>query len=168
MPTEAELSFVDQVGRHYQRHYAVPPMVGRVVGWLAICDPPTQTLAEIAQALQASRSGVGTAVSMVETWGSIRRTRVPGERADRVSLNMLATQALESPAEYGALAALARHGLDVLRDAPPERKARLLELAAFSEFLLERLPALAAEWRERREALIASGELPDTWIRSDV
>jgi hypothetical protein len=158
--TDAELVFIDEVGRHYQRHYAVPPMVGRVVGYLLVCEPSDQTAAEIAEALQASRSGVGTAVSMLETWGGIRRTRVLGERADRVGFSPVATQALESPAEYGALAALARHGLEVLKDAPPERRARLLELAAFAEFLLERLPALADEWRARRQAMRESGELP--------
>ena len=158
--TEPELAFVDEVGRHYQRHYAVPPMVGRVVGYLLVCEPSDQTAAEIAEALQASRSGVGTAVSMLETWGGIRRTRVRGERADRVGFSPVATQALESPAEYGALAALARHGLDVLKDAPLERRARLLELAAFAEFLLERLPALADEWRARRQAMRESGARP--------
>ncbi len=160
MPSEDEIGFVDQVGRHYQRHYAVPPMVGRVIGWLAICEPPEQTPAEIAEALTASRSAVGTAINMLETWGTIRRTRVPGERADRVSFWPVATQGLESPAEYGALAALARHGLEILKDAPIERRARLLEIAAFSEFLLERLPALADEWRARRQAMRESGELP--------
>jgi DNA-binding MarR family transcriptional regulator len=160
-PTDAELAFVDQVGRHYQRHYAVPPMLGRVVGWLLICDPPAQTAAEIAESLQASRSAIGTALNMIETWGSLRRMRSPGERADRVRLVPISSQALESPAEYGALAALANHGLDVLHDAPSWRKARLLEMGAFAEFLLERLPALGAEWQERRDALRASGELPD-------
>ena len=158
--TDPELAFVDEVGRHYQRHYAVPPMVGRVVGYLLICDPPDQTAAEIAEALEASRSAVGTAVNMLETWGGVRRTRVRGERADRVGFSPVATTALESPSEYGALAALARHGLDVLKDAPPQRRARLLELAAFAEFLLERLPALADEWRARRQAMRESGELP--------
>jgi DNA-binding MarR family transcriptional regulator len=160
MPTEAELHFVDQVGRHYQRHYAVPPMLGRVAGWLAICDPPQQTAAEIAEALQASRSAVGSMLNMLETWGSVGRMRVPGERADRVFLNPVTATALESPAEYGAMAAIAQHGLEVLKDAPPERRARLLELGAFAEFLLERLPALADEWRARREQLRASGDLP--------
>jgi DNA-binding MarR family transcriptional regulator len=161
MPTDAELYFIDQVGRHYQRHYAVPPMLGRVIGWLLICEPPEQTAADVADALQASRSAVGTAFNTLETWGSVDRRRVPGERADRVRLSPVSATALESPAEYGALAALARHGLDVLSDASPERRARLLEMNTFAEFLLERLPALAAEWRERREALRAAGELPD-------
>jgi DNA-binding MarR family transcriptional regulator len=160
MPTDAELNFVDQVGRHYQRHYAVPPMLGRVAGWLAICEPPEQTVAEIAEALTASRSAVGTVLTMLETWGSVKRMRVPGERADRIRLNPVLAQSLEAPAEYGALAALARHGLEVLRDAPPARKVRLLEMVAFSEFLLDRMPVLADEWRARREQLRASGELP--------
>ena len=61
---------------------------------------------------------------------------------------------------------LARDGLDVLRDAPPARRARLLGAVAFYEFLIERMPAVAAEWRARRDALTASGELPDP-TRSD-
>jgi DNA-binding MarR family transcriptional regulator len=161
-PTDAELFFLDQFGRHYQRHYAVPPMLGRVAGWLVICDPPEQTVAEIADALQASRSAVGTALHMLETWGAVERRRAPGERADRVRVSPVAATALEAPAEYGALAALAQHGLDTLEDASPTRRARLLELKAFAEFLLERLPALAAEWTERRAALSASGEIPES------
>jgi hypothetical protein len=158
--TEDELGFIDQVSRHYARHYATPPMLGRVTGYLLICDPPEQTVAEIADALQASRSAIGTQVSMLETWGSLAKLRAPGERADRVKLKGVTATALESPAEYGALAAVARHGLEVLKDAPPERRARLLEMAAFAEFLLDRLPKLANEWREHAAKLREKGELP--------
>ena len=48
----------------------------------------------------------------------------------------------------------------MLRDAPPERRAELLELAAFAEFLVESTQALREEWEKRRDALRASGELP--------
>ena len=43
---------------------------------------------------------------------------------------------------------------------PPERRAELLELAAFAEFLVEGTQALRQQWEARREALRASGELP--------
>jgi MarR family len=162
MATEAELAFADQVGRFFARQYGLPPVTGRVSGWLLICDPPAQTAAEIAEALQTSRSAVGSAIASLENQGQIRRTRSAGERADRVSFHPDAdVRSLESPVEYGAMLALARHGLEVLRDAPPARRARLLGAVAFYEFLLERMPALADEWRVRREALQASGELPD-------
>jgi DNA-binding Lrp family transcriptional regulator len=161
MATEAELAFVDQLGRFFARQYGLAPVTGRVSGWLLICDPPEQTAAEIAEALRTSRSAVGSAIASLENQGQILRTRAAGERADRVSFHPdAAVRGLESPVEYGAMLALARHGLEVLRDAPPARRARLLGAVAFYEFLLERMPALADEWRARRDALLASGELP--------
>jgi DNA-binding MarR family transcriptional regulator len=162
MPTDAELAFADEFGRFFARQYGLAPMTGRVAGWLLICDPPAQTAAEIAEALQASRSAVGTAVELLEKAALARRTRAPGERADHISLNPnAAEQSIDSPTEYAAYRALANRGLEILADAPPARRRRLLEFAAFNEFLVDRLPALAAEWRAHRDALIASGELPD-------
>jgi predicted ArsR family transcriptional regulator len=159
---DAELAFADRVGRFFARQYGLPPVTGRVSGWLLICDPPEQTAAEIAEALQTSRSAVGSAIAALENQGMVLRTRAAGERADRVSFHPDADlRAIESPDEYGAMLAIVRHGLEVLGDAPPARRARLLGAAAFYEFLLERMPALAAEWRARRDGLRASGELPD-------
>jgi hypothetical protein len=161
MTFDAELAFADQVGRHFARQYSVPPMTGRVLGWLLVCDQPQQTIAELAAALQASRSAVSSAVATLEGWSSVRRARAAGERVDRITVDpSFGVQSLEAPAEYAALGALARHGLDVLGDEPPARRARLLELAAFADFLAERMPVLAAEWIAHRDALRASGELP--------
>ena len=162
MPSRDELAFADQLGRFFARQYGIPPVTGRVFGWLLICDPPEQTAAEIAEALGTSRSAVGSAIASLENQALVVRTRAAGERADRIAFHPdAAVQGLESSAEYGALLALARRGLELLRDAPAARRARLLETAAFYEFLLERMPAMAAEWRARRDALRASGELPD-------
>jgi DNA-binding MarR family transcriptional regulator len=161
VPTEAELDFADQFGRFFARQYAMPPATGRVAGWLLICDPPAQTAAEIAEALQMSRSAVGSAAGWLEKVGMLRRTRTPGERADRVMIHpSYGVQALETPGEYEALAALTRHGLQLIADASVERRARLVEMTALSEFLIVRMPQLAAEWREHRESLRAAGELP--------
>ena len=163
-PTDDELSFVDQMGRFYSRQYGLPPVTGRVWGWLLVCEPPAQTAAEIAEALSMSRSAVGTAIGSLENFDAVERRRVPGERADRVIIAAAAgSQTIDSPAEYGALVAIARRGLDMLRDEPLARRGRLLELAAFCDFLLEKLPALAAEWRVRRAEMQASGELPTDW-----
>ena len=63
--------------------------------------------------------------------------------------------------EYEELSELAREGLQVLADAPPTRRAVLLEMSAFADFLLEQVPRLEQEWKTRRAALVASGELPE-------
>jgi DNA-binding transcriptional ArsR family regulator len=162
MATDAELAFADRLGRYFARQYGLPPVTGRVFGWLLICDPPEQSAAEIAEALQTSRSAVGSAVASLENQGYVLRRRAAGERADRVSFHPdAAVRGLEGTDEHSAMLALARQGLEVLRDAPTARRARLLETVAFYEFLLERMPALAAEWRTRRDAMRRSGELPD-------
>ena len=64
--------------------------------------------------------------------------------------------------EYQEQADLAREGLALLADAPPERKAVLLEMAAFADFLVARLPELEKDWKAHREALRTAGEIPDT------
>jgi hypothetical protein len=56
---------------------------------------------------------------------------------------------------------LAREGLRLLADAPPERRAILMEWEAFADFVVERFPVLQQEWNERREALRAAGQLPE-------
>src|SRR3954471_3130605 len=108
-----------------------------------------------------SRSAVGPAVSTLEPQGMLRRARVAGERADRLMIHpSYAEQSLESPGEYEALAGLARRGLEVLADAPLERRARLIAMTALADFLVDRMPKLADEWREHLKTLRASGELP--------
>jgi len=161
MPTDGEITFADHAGRFYSRRYGMAPMVGRLLGYLAVCDPREQSLAELADALLASRSAISGAVTTLETLGLIRRSRAAGERMDRVSIDMSSRRATGfDPSEYLEQGELAREGLLLLAGTPPERRATLLEWAAFADFLVERLPVLEQEWKERRDALRASGELP--------
>jgi DNA-binding transcriptional ArsR family regulator len=162
MPTDDEITFADHVGRFYARRYAFPPMVGRLVGYLAICEPPEQSIAELAEALLASRSAISGALKTLESMRYIRRTRTAGERMDRVRLDMSSPQASGfDVAEYEELGALAREGLQVIgEDAPAARRAVLAGMAAFADFLVARLPQLQREWEAHLEELCASGELP--------
>lgn len=163
VPTDSEITFADHMGRFYARRYAFPPMVGRLHGYLAVCDPPEQSIGELADALLASRSAIAGAVKVLETMGSIRRSRAAGERMDRVQIDLSSPQAMGMGiAEYEELLELTQEGLEVLRGAPMERKAVLLEISAFAEFLVERMPVLAQEWNARREALVVAGRLLET------
>ncbi len=40
-------------------------------------------------------------------------------------------------------------------------RSLLLEMSAFADLLLGRIPLLQQEWTERRAALVATGTLPD-------
>jgi len=160
MASEEQLAWADRAGRYYVRQYNIPPVTGRVVGYLAVCDPPAQTIDELAETLLASRSAITGAVKLLEGYRAVRRERAAGDRVDRVSL---APGALEprgfDPVVYKELAGLARDGLAVLGDdAPAERRAVLEEVASLADFLAEKMPAVFEEWRARRETLRSSGE----------
>ncbi len=162
MPTDAEITFADHAGRMYARRYGMAPMVGRLLGYLAICDPHEQSIAELAEALLASRSAIAGAVSTLETLGLIRRSRAAGERMDRIWIDVTAPRSTGfDVTEYQEQADLAREGLALLAGAPLKRKTVLLEWAAFADFLVARLPLLEQDWIAHREALRAAGELPD-------
>ncbi len=162
VPTDAEITFADHMGRFYARRYAFPPMVGRLLGYLAVCDPPEQTIGELAEALLASRSAITGAVKVLETMHAISRSRSAGERMDRVRIDMSSAESMGMDiSEYEELGQLAREGLEVVSDAPAERRAILMEMSAFADFLVEQVVRFEQEWKVRRAALVASGDLPE-------
>jgi DNA-binding MarR family transcriptional regulator len=158
MPVDSHITFADHMGRFYARRFSFPPMVGRVLGYLAVCDPPNPTIGELADALLASRSAIAGAVKTLETIHAAERSRVAGERMDRVRITPQQSMQMDV-SEYVEMGELAREGLEVLRDAPPERRAALLEMSAFADFLVEQLPELRQEWEARRRELVTAGEL---------
>ena len=162
MPTDAEITFADHAGRLFARRYGMAPMVGRVLGYLMICDPREQSIGELAEALLASRSAITNAVAFLDNLGYLRRSRAAGERMDRISVDMSSAEATGfDVTEYQEQRDLAHEGLAVLADAPPERRARLLWYAAFADFLVTRLPLLKKDWETYRDSLRDSGELPE-------
>jgi hypothetical protein len=163
MPSDAEITFADHMGRFYARRYGFPPMVGRLIGYLAVCDPPEQPIGDLAEALLASRSAIAGAVKTLETIHVVRRSRSAGERMDRVCIDLSSPQAMGmDTSEYDEMGRLAREGLEVLGEAPPERRAILLEMAHFSDFLVGQVKRFGDEWQIRRAELVAAGELPAT------
>jgi DNA-binding transcriptional regulator GbsR (MarR family) len=161
VPTDAEITFADHAGRFYTRRYGMAPMVGRVLGYLAVCEPREQSIAQLAEALLASRSAIAGAVNALENLDLIHRSRAAGERMDRVRIDLSSARGMGFDAsEYREQGELAREGLQTIADASAERRAVLLELAAFADFLAERIPALEQDWKTHREALRDAGELP--------
>ncbi|WP_405954914.1 GbsR/MarR family transcriptional regulator [Streptomyces phaeochromogenes] len=76
----------------YLAQDGVPPIAGRILGWLMICDPPEQSAGQIAEAIGASRASLTTNLRILTTMGfAARRTR-PGERTVYYRLQQGASQ----------------------------------------------------------------------------
>ena len=153
MPTDTELTFADHAGRYYARQYGFSPMAGRLLGYLFICDPPRQTIADLAEALLASRSAITGAVKMLEASHLVQRSRAAGDRVDHICVSSLDLESRGfDAAVYAEQAALAREGLALLKDASPARRAILEDVASLADFLTRRMPAVLEEWRTQRDA----------------
>lgn len=139
--------FVEEFGLWYMRA-GVPRMAGRILGWLLVCDPPEQTMQEIAERLSASKASVSTMTRMLERVGLIKRTSTPGERRVRYRVEPYAFAKMweEQLDNARSLQGLVDHAIDAMKGTDPERQTRLEITREFNGFYLAQLPRLIAEW----------------------
>ncbi len=74
------MGWVERVATFFTEVHGLPPITGRVLGWLMICDPPEQSAAEIARAIGASRASLTTSMRLLTASELICRRTRPGER----------------------------------------------------------------------------------------
>lgn len=149
--------FIEEVAVMLELEAATPRMVGRVLGWLLVCDPPEQSAAELGEILQASKGSISTATRALLRMGFIERVRLRGERFDRFRVQPSAwDEYFWRSEQFTGPRQVLRIGLEALADEPPERRTRLEELDALYAWLERRLPELREEYladrrRERGE-----------------
>src|ERR1700738_4029428 len=71
MPLD-EAEFVDRMGLFFETIGATRTM-GRLYGWLWICEPPQQSLSELAAALTVSKASVSTVARQLQEGGMVER-----------------------------------------------------------------------------------------------
>jgi DNA-binding transcriptional regulator GbsR (MarR family) len=143
-------AFVEEFGLWYDR-VGVPRMAGRILGWLLVCDPPAQTMQEIATQLQASMGSISTMTRMLEQIGLIARETTPGERRVRYRVLPYAfsTTWEDQLRNARTLQTLVDRALEALDASDPDRRSRLAVTRQFTEFYIEQLPRLIREWDAR-------------------
>jgi DNA-binding transcriptional regulator GbsR (MarR family) len=72
--------WVERVATFCSEQYGMPPITGRILGWLMICNPPEQSAAQIAEAIGASRASLTTNMRLLTVGEYVRRSTRPGER----------------------------------------------------------------------------------------
>ena len=129
-------------------------MGGRIFGWLLISESPQASMAELVEALQASKSSISSMTRLLIQVDLIEAVSVFGERRDYFRIRSDAwTNALKDRlAQAMAFRQLADEGLVVLADAAPLRKQRLREMRLMYAFLEREIPALLDRWEKERQA----------------
>src|SRR5215207_9496960 len=160
--TAAQSAFIEEMGQ-FMGGYGMTPMAGRMWGWLLLCDPPEQTAAEIAEALQASRGSVSGTARILASAGFIRRTTKRGDRREYFSSPPEALDSMLSNAGavYRRLREIAEHGLAAAEPSSASVKARLEEFHAVVSFIEGEVPRAISGFLEERAALRATQPATD-------
>jgi DNA-binding transcriptional regulator GbsR (MarR family) len=167
-PTPAQSDFIEEMGQ-FLGGYGMTPMAGRMWGWLLLCDPPEQTAADIAEALQASRGAISGTARILASAGFIRRTTRRGDRREYLSSPPEALDSMLSNAGaiYRRLREIAEHGVAAAEGSSPSAQARLRELHDVVAFIEVEIPSVIARFlADRNEpnrhaaASVAAGRRP--------
>jgi len=142
--------FVEDISLYFEQ-MGLPRMAGRVLGVLLICDPPEQSINDLCEGLQASKSAISTTTRLLSEMGLIERVAspvprriyyrfVPGGWATflRMRLKLMAS-----------LHEIAERGLELLDDKDPELRQRLQEAHDMFSLVEEALPALLEQIDEQ-------------------
>lgn len=141
--------FIETLGAMWERN-GLPPGAGRIFGLLLVAGRPL-TGADLAGALQISRSSVSTDVRGLLALGVVDRTRVPGHRAGYYVFSPHAWEHVLASrgAEARRYRDLAEQTLRELAAGHPGRK-HLEELREWAEIFIRALDRMRAEWASRR------------------
>jgi DNA-binding transcriptional regulator GbsR (MarR family) len=150
-PEEAEL--VDRIGL-FMETVGAPRTMGRIYGWLLICDPPKQSLTELATALGVSKASVSTMIRPMQEGGLVERLPsasrqhyygvAPGGFTRLLEVQLARMQSGADVAEFG---------LSVIGEDRPEQRERLADLRDFCEFSATELAGdFVRRWKDYRAA----------------
>ncbi|MFI9489260.1 GbsR/MarR family transcriptional regulator [Promicromonospora sp. NPDC052451] len=78
-PQDPVLEWVERVSMYLARD-GVPPIAGRVLGWLMVCDPPEQSAGQISEAIGASRASLTSNLRLLTMMGFLTSRTRPGDR----------------------------------------------------------------------------------------
>ena len=146
--------YVESFGLFWEEA-GLPRMTGRILSWLLICDPPNQTMHELTEALQSSKSSISTATRMLIQMGIIERVSLPGQRRDhyRIVPDFWSRVLEEKAQQFTEFRLLAEKGLSLLEGASPARRQGLEEMHDLYAFMEREYPLILSHWRAHRSAV---------------
>ena len=147
----AERRFAEEMGIVGEQ-VGMPRMVARVLGWLLICDPPQQSLSDLATALDVSRASISIATRLLEAPGWIRRTPVPDARRYYFEIVPNVFTAMPAAQTFSLLRRALEKGLAALPDPNAERASRLREAHEFYAYVEAEVPRMIERYRLARDA----------------
>lgn len=130
-----------------------PRMSGRIMAWLLICDPPHQSMTELADVLGASKGSISQSTQLLIQAGVVERIGLPGKRGDyfRIKPDALAELVKVGMPAITVRRQMAERGLKLLESEDPKLKERLQEFLDVYVFLEKELTEVIKRWERQQE-----------------
>lgn len=125
-------------------------MMGKILGWLLVCDPPEQSAGDIARAVGASAGSVSTTTRALTQSGMIERLGIPGERSAhfRVTSGVWGQLLRKRMSYIASMHDLVEEGLEFSDEDEKDSTLRLRELGSYCRFIERELPGFVARWEK--------------------
>jgi hypothetical protein len=151
-----EKHFIEDIGLFFEQ-MGLPRMAGRIIGVLLIADPPAQSINDLCERLQASKSAVSIMARLLVDRGLIERVASPVPRRDyyRFKPGGWINYLREWLGLMSELHPIAERGLALMESRPLDFQERLLEAHDLFSTLEEKFPVilegLEAERKKRTQ-----------------
>jgi DNA-binding transcriptional regulator GbsR (MarR family) len=150
---QKETEFVDRMGLVMER-IAGGRTMGRLYAWLLICDPPDQSLTDLAAELGVSKTMVSTVARQLEAGGMVERVPTSArEHRYQVVRGGWAQIMRGRLAGVEPIAEALSLGLSIIGDDRAEQRALLQDTRDFFEFLMRDADESLQRWEEYRKRL---------------
>jgi len=142
--------YLEKWGMRFE-HLGGTRMMGRVLGWLLICDPPHQTAKEVAKALGVSIGSISITTRGLEQFGMIERIGIPGERSAhfRIAPGVWVRMMRIRLDHLNGMRELAEEGMGLFPGRHRKVTRRLREIRDYCAFMSEEIPPLLEQWERR-------------------
>ena len=138
-----EKHWIEDISLYFEQ-MGLPRMAGRVLGVLLISEPPQQSINDLCEILQASKSSISTTTRLLTEMGLIERVASPVPR--RVYFQFRpggwVTFIQQRLRLWASLHQIAERGLDLLQDRDPALQERLQEAHDMFSLIERSLPGL--------------------------
>ncbi|TSJ42053.1 GbsR/MarR family transcriptional regulator [Fluviicola chungangensis] len=148
--TQEQRELIERMGVFYEQH-GIPPMEGRIMSLLIVCDEPELTFDQIRELLGISKSATSSALNMLLlTQRAIYRTK-PGDRKRYFASNIVQWQEgfTENFQKFFGVIKIMKEALAQRTPKTPEFNGQMAEFIEFIEYLSVEFPRLYQEWCNR-------------------
>lgn len=140
---------IEKFGVYYQRS-GHQPMMGRLLAYLMVAEPPHKSFEEITESLLSSKSAVSNTLNMLIYMGIVDYVKMSGDRRRYFRLHPDAwDRLLQAPVnEIGQLKSLVGEVMQLRSGKDPEANRKIGQFYRLLEIFEKQFPVIVEQWKK--------------------